>query len=151
LNKDLNFEYIEDFANYIVERVENDEDLFLSVVGKFEEIKNIVKEIMTTRDIDFENICLCSHEVNGYEDEYVLDCWCNDGVVQIGCEPAIRNGNYLNLAGDETYLLENCSSKIIPLCEDSRVYFVNFDEDYDCDEECDEECDECRYTIVVVI
>ena len=140
MNKDLNFEYIEDFANYIVEKVECDEELFVSVVGKFEEIKNIIKEIFCIAEVDFESINIESSIMDNYEDEYVLDCWCDDGVVQISCEPAKRDGKYLNLAGDETYLLENVSSKIIPLCEGSDLYFVNLDED-ECD--CDEESDEC--------
>ena len=140
MNKDLNFEYIEDFADCLVERVGSNEELFISVVGKFEEIKDIIKEIITISEVDFENVCLCSPEVDGYEDEYVLDCWCMDDVVHIGCEPAKRDGKYLNLAGDETYLLDNVSSKIIPLCEGSDLYFVDIEDECDCDEECDECC-----------
>lgn len=145
-SKDINFEYVEDFADYVVERVESDEDLFLTVIGKFEEIKNIIKEMITISDVDFENICLSSFDVSDYKDEYVLDCWCNDGIVQIGCEPAKRDGKYLNMTGDETYLFDNCSSKIIPLCEDSEVYFVNIEGECDCDEECECcncDCDHC--------
>ena len=154
MNKDLNFECIEDFADYIVEEVELDDGLFVSVVGKFEEIKNIIKEVFCIAEVEFESLNIESDIINGYEDEYVLDCWCNDGVIQIGCEPVIRDGKYLNLCGDETYLLESCSSKIISLCEGSKVYFVNFDEDCDCDEECDgccccDYCDDCvEYTKV---
>lgn len=140
MNKDLYFEYIEDFADCLVKRVESNEELFVSVVGKFEEIKGVIKEMITISEVDFENVCLCSPEVDGYEDEYVLDCWCDDGVIRIGCEPAKRDGKYLNLADNEVYLLENCSSKIIPLCEGSRLYFVNIDEECYCDEECDECC-----------
>ena len=140
MNKDLYFEYIEDFADCLVERVGSNEELFISVVGKFEEIKGIIKEMITISEVDFENVCLCSPEVDGYEDEYVLDCWCDDGVIRIGCEPAKRDGKYLNLAGDETYLLEDCSSKIIPLCEGLHLYFVNIEDECDCDEECDECC-----------
>ena len=139
-NKDLNFEYIEDFADYIVEKIEEDEELFISVVGKFEEIKNIIKEIFCIAEVDFDSINIESPIMDGYEDEYVLDCWCNDGVIQIGCEPAKRDGEYLNLSGDETYLLDNVSSKIIPLCEGSDLYFVNIEDDCDCEEECDEYC-----------
>lgn len=140
MNKDLSFEYIEDFADYIVERVKFDEELFVSVVGKFEEIKNIIKEMFWISEVDFESINIESPIMNNYEDEYVLDCWCDDGVVQIGCESAKRDGEYLNLAGDETYLLDNVSSKIIPLCKGFDLYFVNFDEECDCNEECDECC-----------
>lgn len=135
-SKDINFEYIEEFADYIVERSKNDEGLFLTVVGKFEEIKNIVKEMMIIADIDFEKIILSCPEANDYMDEYVLDCWCDDGIIQIGCEPAKRDDKYLNLSGDETYLLDNCSSKIIPLCEGSKLYFVSIEDECDCDEKC---------------
>ena len=140
MNKDLNFEYIEDFAGYIVEKVELDEELFVSVVGKFEKIKNIIKEMFYIAEVDFESINIESPIIDGYEDEYVLDCWCNDGVIQIGCEPAKQDGEYLNLTGDETYLFEDCSSKIIPLCEGSDLYFVNIEDECDCDGECDVCC-----------
>ena len=139
-NKDLNFEYIEEFADYIVERVENNEELFLTVVGRFEEIKNIIKEMMVIADVDFEKIILSCPEVSDYIDEYVLDCWCDDGVIQIGCEPAKRDGKYLNPCGDETYLFDDCSSKIIPLCEGSKLYFVSIEDECDYGEECDENC-----------
>ena len=140
MNKDKNFKHIEEFVDYIVERAENDEDLFLTVVGKFEEIKNIIKEMIVIADVDFENIVLSCPEASDYTDEYVLDCWCDDGVIQIGCEPAKRDGKYLNLSGDETYLFDNCSSKIIPLCEGPKLYFVSIDDECDCDDECDYEC-----------
>lgn len=140
LNKDLYFEYIEDFADHIVNKVELDEELFISIVGKFEEIKEIIKEMLVVAEVDFEKLNIESPIIDGYEDEYILDCWCDDGVVQIGCEPLIRDGEYLNLASDEIYLLENCSSKIIPLCDESDLYFVNFNEECDCEEECDDCC-----------
>lgn len=141
MNKDLYFEYIEDFADYIVEKVESDEELFLTVVGKFEEIKNIIKEMILVADVDFEGIKLYSADINGYTDEYVLDCWCDDGIVWVGCEPAKEGGKYWNLVGDETYLLDNVSSKVISVCEDTDLYFVNIDEECDCADCC--QCDCC--------
>lgn len=145
MNKDLYFEYIEDFADYIVDKVELNEELFVSIVGKFKEIKNIIKEIFCIAEVDFESLNIESSIIDGYEDEYILDCLCDDGVVQIGCEPAKRDGKYLNLVGGETYLLDNVSSRIIPLCEDSDLYFVNIEEDCDCDEccICDCRCGSC--------
>ena len=150
MNKDLYFEYVEEFVDYIVEKVERDEDLFLSVVGKFEEIKAVIKEIMVVADVDFDNITLESPDVDNYTDEYVLDCWCDDGVVFVGCEPAKRNGKYINLMGDETYVFSNCSSKIIPLCEGSDLFFVDVEDECDCDEECCCcECDCCEDSVLV--
>ena len=140
LKSDIKFDYIEDFADYVVDRVESDEEVFLTIVGKFNEIKYIIKEIMTVSDVDFENIDLCSPNIDNYTGEYVLDCWNNDGILEIGCEPIIKDGKYLNMVSEETYLLDNCSADIIALCEETDLYFVSIeDEDEDvC--ECNEEC-----------
>lgn len=140
MNKNLCFEYIEDFADYIVDRVENDEDLFLEVVGKFETIKPLLKEVMAYECVNFESIEIESAIVNNYADEFALSLWADGGVVEIGCEKMKRNGEYISLCSDETYLLEDCSSKIIPLCEESDLYFVSTEDDCLCDEECDECC-----------
>lgn len=136
MKSDINFEYIEDFADFIVDRMEDNEDLSISVVGKFEEIKYAIKEMMLVAEVDFDIIDLQSPDINDYTDEYILDCWCNDDVIQIGCEPAKRDGKYLNIIGDEVYLFDNCSSKIIPLCECSDLYYVNIYDRCDCDECC---------------
>lgn len=139
MDKDLIFEYVEDFTDYIVERVENNEELFLTVVGRFEEIKNIIKEMMVIADVDFEKIILSCPEVSDYIDEYVLDCWCDDGVLEIGCEKLKnKNGHYANPCGDVVFLFEDCSSKIIPLCEGSKLYFVSIENERDC--ECSYDC-----------
>jgi len=140
LNKDLYFECVEEFADYIIGRIEDDEELFVAIVGKFNTIKPLLKEIMSYEFVDFESIEIDSALVTGYTDEFVLSLWMNDGVIEFGCEKLKRDGEYVDPCGDETYLFEDCSSKIIPLCEDSELYFVNFDEEYDYDKE----CDKCR-------
>ena len=140
MNKDLYFEYIEDFVNYLVEEVGDNDELFATVVCKFDEAKEIVKHLMLFDDIDFENIYLESPDEKGYVDEFCIELWYNDGVVNFSCDPLKVNGKYNIPCGDKTYLFENCSSKIIPLCEGLDLYFINFDEDCDCDECCCEEC-----------
>ena len=140
-NKDLNFEYIEEFVDYLVEKVEDNDDLFATVVCKFNEAKEIIKYLMMFEDIDFENIYLESPDEKGYTDEFCMEFWYNDGVVNFSCDPLKVNGKYENPCGDETYLFDDCNSKIIPLCEDSRLYFVSIDDEYDCDDECDCLCD----------
>ena len=139
-NNDINFEYIEDFADYIVEKTEMDEDLYVTIVGKFEEIKDVIKEIMSVSEVDFEVLNLQSPDVNNYTDEYILYCWCDYDVVQLGCEPAKQNNSYSGLAGDEIYIFGDCNSKIIPLCECSDLYFVNIEDECDCDECCPCDC-----------
>ena len=139
-SKDLYFEYIEDFDDYIVEKVELDEELFATVVCRFEEAKDIIKYLMIVEDVDFENIYLESPSERGYEDEFCIELWYNDGVINFSCVPLKVDGEYQNPCGDETYLLSNVSSKIIPLCKGSDLYFVDIEDECDCDEECDERC-----------
>ncbi len=140
MDKDLYFEYIEDFADYIIGRVEDDEELFVEVVGKFDTIKPLLKEVMAYEFVNFESIEIESAIIDGYADEFVLSFWVNGGIIEIGCEKLRRDSGYIHIDGDETYLLEDCSSKIIPLYDDLDLYFVNFDEEFDCGDECDEYC-----------
>lgn len=153
MNKDLNFEYIEEFANYTIGRVEDDDELFVTVVGKFDTIKPLLKEVMGYEFVDFESIEIGSEIMDNYTDEFVLSLWMNDGVLEIGCEKLKRDGVYVSPCGDETYLMKDCSSKIIPLCEGSNLYFVNIEDECDCDDECcgccDCDCDCCEDGVLV--
>ena len=139
-SKDINFEYIEEFVDYLVEKIEDNDELFATVVCKFDEAREIIKYLMAFDDIDFENIYLESPDEKGYMDEFCIELWYNDGVVNFSCDPLKVDGKYENPCGDETYLFDNCSSKIIPLCEGSILYFVSIVDECDCDEDCDCEC-----------
>lgn len=138
-SKDINFEYIEEFVDYLVEKVKDNDELFATVVCKFDEAKEILKCLMAFDDIDFENIYLESPDEKGYTDEFCIELWYNDGVVNFSCGTLKVNGKYENPCGDETYLFDDCSSKIIPLCEGSKLYFVSIEDECDCDD-CDEGC-----------
>ena len=140
-SKDIKFEYIEELVDYIIDEVENDEDTFVTVIAKFDEAKEILKEIMTYDDVNFESLQIESPIMDNYFDEFVLSLWMNDGVLEIGCEK-LKNedGEYINPCGDVVFLFDDCSSKIIPLCDGSDLYFVNIEDECDCDEDCDYEC-----------
>ena len=59
----------------------------------------------------------------------------NDG---IWCEPMKLDGKYLTDESTITYILDNCSSKVIPYCKGKLVYEVSVGADEnDCD------CSEC--------
>ena len=140
-NKDLNFEYIEEFVDYVIDEVENDEDNFITVIAKFDEAKEILKNAIAYDDVNFESLQIESPIMDNYYDEFVLSFWMNDGVLEIGCEK-LKNeeGDYTNPCGDVVFLFDDCSSKIIPLCDGSELYFVNIDDECDCDEDCDCKC-----------
>lgn len=140
-SKDINFEYIEELVDYVIDEVGNDEDNFVTVIAKFDEAKEILKNAMRYGDVNFESLQIESPIVDNYCDEFVLSFWMNDGVLEIGCEK-LKNeeGEYTNPCCDVVFLFDNCSSKIIPLCEGSKLYFASIDDEYDCNEDCDCEC-----------
>ena len=151
MNTDINFEYVEDFTDYIYDMVADDEDLFVAVVAKFEEAQKILKSAMAYGNVNFDYLHIESPLMAGYEDEYVLDFWMNDETLEIGCEPLKRDGEYINPCGDITFIFDNVSSKVIPLCEGSEVYFVETEEEDECNEDCHACCEcDCRKDNVFV-
>ena len=141
MNKDINFEYIEEFVDYVIDEVENNEDAFVTVIAKFDEAKEILKNLMLYGNVNFDFLEIEAPIMDNYYDEFVISLWMNDGVLEIGCEKLKDDeGDYTNLSGDIVFMFDNCSSKIIPLCEGSDLYFVDIEDECDCDEECDECC-----------
>ena len=140
-SKDINFEYIEEFVDYVIDEVGNDEDNFVTVIAKFDEAKAILKNAMAYDDVNFESLQIESPIIDNYCDEFILSFWMNDGVLEIGCEK-LKNaeGEYTDPCGDVVFLFDDCSSKIIPLCEGSKLYFVEIEDEDDYGEECGENC-----------
>lgn len=151
-NYDFDFECIEDFVDNVVDIVDTNDEAFVTLIAKFEEMHDILVSVMSYDNVNFENIHLNSGDVSGYTDEYVLSLWSNDGVLEIGCEPLKVDGKYINPCGDITFLVSNCSSKIIPLCESSELYFVDIDEECCCAEHRYDDCvcDDDIYGFTVV-
>ena len=54
MNKDINFEYIEEFVDYVIDEVENNEDAFVTVIAKFDEAKEILKNLMLYGNVNFD-------------------------------------------------------------------------------------------------
>lgn len=149
MTKNLNFDFIEDFVDYITERVYCDEDgLSVSVVAKFRDMKPILEDIMGCVDkVNFEKIDITAPIMNGCEDEYVLDILLDsDDSIFFGVEPAIRDGEYLDVSNDEVYIFEDCNAKLAKSCDEYLdVYIVHIGEDDKFEDECDEcECPECK-------
>ena len=138
--KNLYFDDFEDFSCVIADKFdeldkENFEDI--AVIAKPNEVKEIFKELVCI-GYDICNITYERIDWDGYDDEYILSMN-HDG---IWIEKFKReDGKYLTDESTITYILDNCSSKVIPCCKGKNVYevTVGIDED-DCD--CDD-CSEC--------
>ena len=135
--KNLYFDDFEDFSCVIADKFdrldkENFEDI--AVIAKPDEVKEIFKELVCI-GYDICNITYERIDWDGYDDEYILSMN-HDG---IWLEKFKReDGKYLIDESTITYILDNCSSAVIPYCKGKNVYEVTVGIDED---ECD--CDEC--------
>ena len=139
--KNLYFDNFEDFSCVIADRFdelykENFEDI--AVIAKPDEAKEIFKELVCM-GYDICNITYERIDWDGYDDEYILSMNHNG----IWLEKFKReDGKYLTDESTITYILDNCSSKVIPYCKGNTVYEVTVGIDECGCNDCDE-CDEC--------
>ena len=139
--KNLYFDNFEDFSCVIADKFdrldkENFEDI--AVIAKPNEVKEIFKELVCI-GYDICNITYERIDWDGYDDEYILSMN-HDG---IWLEKFKReDGKYLTDESTITYILDNCSSKVIPYCKGNTVYEVTVGKDECGCDECDD-CEEC--------
>lgn len=137
----IHFDYIEELCEEILDRLETDEDTWVSVVGKYDDICSFIKDFLTYDDVNFECLDICNPKCNDYTSEYVVDIWTSDGKIIFDCEPAKIDDEYDYYKGDVLYMLEGTKQTLADNCEYGEKYFVIIGEDdCGCDEECDCEC-----------
>ena len=136
----LEFNDYEEFACEVADKFDelNKEEFEdIAVIAKPNEVKEIFKELVCI-GYDICNITYERIDWDGYDDEYILSMN-HDG---IWLEKFKNENEYLKDESTITYILDNCSSKVIPYCKGKNVYevTVGIDEDDEC--ECDD-CEEC--------
>ena len=135
--RNLYFDDFEDLACDIADKFDelNKEEFEdVSVIAKPDEVKEIFKELVCI-GYDICNITYERIDWDGYDDEYILSIN-HDG---IWLEKFKRENGYYEDESTITYILDNCSSKVIPYCKGKTVYEVTVGIDED---ECS--CDECE-------
>ena len=134
--KNLYFDDFEDFSCVIADTYDaldyDEEDV--AIIAKYDEARQIVKELACI-GYDLHSIDI-DDEFDGYNAEYIITLYDNE----IFCEPMLRENEYITDDSPVMYILDNCSSKVIPYCKGKNVYEVTVG---DCDCDCDE-CDDCE-------
>ena len=134
--KNLYFDDFEDLACDIADKFDelNKEEFEdISVIAKPDEVKEIFKELVCI-GYDICNITYERIDWDGYDDEYILSMN-HEG---IWIEKFKRENGYYEDESTITYILDNCSSKVIPYCKGKIVFEVSVGADEDgCD------CSEC--------
>ena len=136
--KNLYFEDFEDLACDIADNFDMVKDDFgdIAIIAKYEEAKEIIAKLSCI-GYSLESIRMSRPECKNYHEEYLISLN-NDG---IWCEEMKSDGKYLPDESTITYILDNCSSKVIPYCKGKIVFevTVGIDED-DCNFD---DCSEC--------
>ena len=133
--KNLYFDDFEDLACDIADNFDMVKDDFgdIAIIAKYEEAKEIIAKLSCI-GYSLESIRMSRPECKNYHEEYLISLN-NDG---IWCEEMKSDGKYLTDESTITYILDNCSSKVIPYCKGNIVFEVTVgDGEDDCD------CSEC--------
>jgi len=138
--KTLHFEDYEDFACAVADtydRVKSDDKYnSVDVVAKYEDTKEIIRELVGMGyGIAFINE-LANPEYDGYDDAFVISLLDDE----IWCEPVKRKNGYIFVEADVVYIFDDCNSKIVPKIESDEIYEVEIGNEYD---DCDGDCENC--------
>lgn len=138
--RNLYFEDYEDFACAVSDAYDkvksNDEYNSVDIVAKYEDAKEIIRELIGIGyGIAFIDE-LADPEWDGYDDAFVVSLLDDE----IWCEPVKRDREYIFVEADVVYIFDDCNSKIIPKIESNEVYEVEIGNEYD---DCDGDCENC--------
>ena len=146
----MNNLYFDDFEDLVADIcdkfntvTEQDEFNDVSIIAKYEEARQIISELVCA-GFDIRSLEIGDEETSGYDDEYVISITNIEDEDEIWCEPMLRDSGYLTDDATITYVLDNCSSAVIPYCKAPIVYEVTVgEEDYDEEDDCEVE-DDCE-------
>ena len=133
--RNLYFDDFEDLACDIADTydvLDYDEEEDIAIIAKYEEARQIIKELLCL-GYDLHSVEIHDDLWENYDAEYVISLYDNS----IWCEPMLRENGYIEEYAPVIYVLDNCSSKVIPYCKGKNVYEVTVGIDA-C------ECDECE-------
>ena len=135
--KNLYFDDFEDLACDIADTYDTlnyDEEEDIAIIAKYEEARQIIKQLLCL-GYDLHSVEIHDDLWENYDAEYVISLYDNS----IWCEPMLRENEYIEEYAPVIYVLDNCSSKVIPYCKGKNVYEVTVGIG---DDECS--CDECE-------
>lgn len=139
--KTLHFENYEDFACAVsdtYDRVKSDDEYnSVDIVAKYEDVKEIIRELVGIGyGIAFIDK-FGNPEWDGYDDSFIISLLDDE----IWCEPVKRDYGYIFIEADVVYIFDDCNSKIIPKIESDEIYEVEIGNEYD---DCNGDCENCN-------
>ena len=138
----MEFEEYEDLARHLDDTyeviTEFDEDNDISIIATYWDATSIIEELI---DLGYSLHTVDIHhpDIKGYADEFVISII----DYQVWCEPLKRGDGYIDVQSTCIYVMDDCSSKVIPHCRSKYVREVSVADINECDcddEECSERC-----------
>ncbi len=122
----LQFYNYEKMLDDIFDKLNSFEDEYddVSIIAKYEDARQIIKELVQC-GFDLKCIRIEDEECDGYDSEYVISITYTVDNYEIWCEPMLRDTGYLTCDSTVTYIIDNCSSKVIPFCVGEEVIEVS--------------------------
>ena len=137
--KNLYFDDFEDFSCVIADTYDalDYDEKDVAIIAKYEEARQIIKELLCI-GYDIHSINIIDEEYGEYDAEYIISIYDDE----IWCEQMLRENGYITDDSPVMYILDNCSSKVIPYCNGKNVFEVTVGKE---DDECGcDECDDCE-------
>lgn len=137
----LEFEDYEEFACKITDTFNSLEDEFgdVSIIAKYEEAKEIIKELLCI-GYDIASIDIHDEFGENYYDEYIVSVSNVNDSSSVWCEKFKRETGYINDNPSAAYIMDNCSSAVFKYIDSEEIYEVcvgenSLDENSDNNEE----------------
>ena len=137
----MEFEEYEDLARHLDDTyeviTEFDEDNDISIIATYWDATSIIEELI---DLGYSLHTVDIHhpDIKGYADEFIISII----DYQVWCEPLKRGDGYIDVQSTCIYVMDDCSSKVIPHCRSKYIREVSVADINECDCD-DEECSEC--------
>lgn len=140
----LQFEDYEELACEIADKFDSINDEFgdISIIAKYDEAKEIIKELLCL-EYNVASVELHREEFGNYYDEYIVSLNF-DGV---WCEKFKRVNGYFDDESNVIYIMDNCSSVIIPYCKSKNLYEVSVGDTNGSEDDEEESETEHTYTV----
>lgn len=137
----MEFEEYEDLARHLDDTyeviTEFDEDNDISIIATYWDATSIIEELIDL-GYSLHTVDLHHPDIKGYADEFIISII----DYQVWCEPLKRGDRYIDVQSTCIYVMDDCSSKVIPHCRSKYVREVSVTDINECDCD-DEECSEC--------
>ena len=137
----MEFEEYEDLARHLDDTYEVitgfNEDNDISIIATYWDATSIIEELI---DLGYSLHTVDIHhpDIKGYADEFIISII----DYQVWCEPLKKGDRYIDVQSTCIYVMDDCSSKVIPHCRSKYVREVSVADINECDCD-DEECSEC--------